>query len=167
MITNVTTRLVPELLESKRNYQYIDGNGQLFLAGSSDHVFSLYKLDLRRGGVIPVSDVKHDRTIVTFKLLNLPNSSEPETESDFSILAILCVESDQGNDLLWYNFNGTDLVRVWSWEGQNLVESLQFFHHGRQHRLLVLREEVEYNGQKYSPIDIYGFSTVGEPSSYW
>ena len=163
IITNITTTIDPEFSYLIENYQFMERNGEYFLAGSSDHVFSLYKLDLNVGNAVYRTDVNSVEKILTFKLLSLPNTS-----SDTLLFAILCVESSRGTtDLLWYRFTGEQLVKIWSWPVQDRVERLQFFHHEKQNRLILLREEISYLGQVFSPIDIYGFSIESDLPELW
>ncbi|XP_043288251.1 uncharacterized protein fs(1)N [Venturia canescens] len=159
-IKNVTSKLDPHLKKNIDDYQLIEKNGEFFLAGTENEVFHFYKFDFEQARTIFHIDVHSSGKIQNFLLFVVPKSS--------TIVAILCVESQQGSDLIWYRFAQGKLVDLDSWPVRDFrVEKLQFFHHRGQNRLLILRRGISSWGRVFISVDVYGFEIDGERPNLW
>lgn len=170
-------RFIPELTVNKisiddekslplteaKIWQYSIGSNAGTLAGRNGSNLWIYRHGNKDGRVHDRAILTVTGTILTYKVLNLINPSTNDEE----IVAILCVESNSEIKLLWYKYANGNFVSVLSSIVPRRIERLDFFQHRGRDRLLLLNEPMNYNGDVYSSIEIYGFKFIGGLLDLW
>lgn len=151
------------LKENTTNWQYLDHNYEVYIAGAQNSTLFLYQFDHKNRFVTLHAELSIAETIKSFKIISLSSDNVESTKVEDSIVVILSIEDEnKAQYLKWYYLQNQNFYAFWVWELLRTVKNMKHFNINGEYKLLVLYENDVYFNQSYSLVEVYDIKTRGQ-----
>ncbi|KAJ8668656.1 hypothetical protein QAD02_010319 [Eretmocerus hayati] len=148
-----------KLKENITNWQVLEFNGKIYLAGFEKYTFFMYHFDMRNHTTSSRAIVPIVGTILSAKLISLPqNASNPWSDSSIQ-LAMVVQTNKEKFYLKWFDLQDETFVEAWIMSLTSRVKNLEYFGSYDKHKLLLAYEGELYYNQTLSVVEIYDINT--------